>query len=109
MRIPRYCRSVISARKQESDRRSHRLLKLRRRSDRDKKAELPKVPPKIVESENISGTGFEFITTINCRPFRRNPRGFYSFFLQPRPARHNERRGGKVTSVTKFKRYKDWL
>src|SRR4029450_1471846 len=91
-RIPKYCRSVISARKQESGRRGHRFRRRRRRSDRDKKAEAPKVPPQILESENISDTGSEFITTINCRPFRPNLRGFYSFFLQPRTPRHSETR-----------------
>src|SRR5213595_1870026 len=89
-RIPRYSRSVISVRKQESGRRNHRLLKGRPRSDRDKKAEAGKVPRQILENEKISDTGFEFITTINCRRFRPNLRGFYSFFLQLRPARHNE-------------------
>src|SRR6266478_2114508 len=98
-RIPRYCRSIISARKQELGRPSHRFLRRRQRSGRDKKAEAPKVPPQILESENISDTGFEFITTINCRPFRPNRRGFYSFFLQPRIARHDETREGKLQAL----------
>src|SRR4029077_6681662 len=90
MRLPRCSRSVISARKQESVRRSHRFPRRQRRSDPGKKAKV-KVPPQIAESENTLDTGSEFITVINCRPFRPNLRGFYSFFLRPRTARHNER------------------
>src|SRR5947207_1115060 len=90
MRIRRCSRSVIFARKQESRRRSHRFLRRQRASGPGKKAEA-KLPLQMAESENISDTGSEFITMINCRPFRPNLRGFYSFFLRPRIARHNEK------------------
>jgi hypothetical protein len=50
----------------------------------------PRVPSQTAESENISDIGSEFITMINCRPFRPSHHGFYSFFRQPRAARHNE-------------------
>src|SRR5581483_4115009 len=88
-RIPRCCQSVISARKPRSGPRSHPFLKRRPQCDPGKKVES-RVPPQIVESENISDTGSEFITTTNCRPFRLSPRGFYSFFLRRKPARYNE-------------------
>src|SRR5882757_6509900 len=100
MRLPRCSRSVISARKQESGRRSHRFPRRQRRSDPGKKAEA-RVPPQIAESENILDTGSEFITMINCRPFRPNLRGFCSFFLRPKTARHNER-----YERQSYKRYK---
>ena len=88
--IPRCCRSVISARKQESGRQNHRCLKRLRRVRPGKKVETQEFLSQIAESENIWDTGFEFITTINCRPFRPNLRDFYSFFLRPRTARHHE-------------------
>src|SRR6185312_9862429 len=100
MGLPKCFRSVICARKQESGRRSHRFPRRQRRSDPGKKGEA-KVLPQIAESENILDTGSEFITTINCRPFRPNLRGFCSFFLRPRTARHNERHDRQS-----YKRYK---
>ena len=65
------------------------FLRRQQAFDRGKKVK-PGVPCQTVESENISDIGSEFITMINCRPFRPNRRGFCSFFLQPRRVRHNE-------------------
>src|SRR5207237_7539512 len=36
------------------------------------------------------GTGFWFITMINCKPFRRNRHGCCSFFLLQRVPRHRD-------------------
>src|SRR4030095_6832845 len=83
-------RSVISDRKRESGRQSHRFLRRQRRSGLGKRAGA-KLPPQIAESENIGDTGSEFITMINCRPSRPNLRGFCSFSLRPRTPRHNEK------------------
>src|SRR5437868_2699682 len=100
IQIQRCCRLLISARKPGSGRLSQRFLRRRRRSDRGKRVE-PRVPRQRVESENISDTGSGSITTINCRPFRLNLRGSYSFFLRPKTAPHNERQERKS-----YKRYK---
>jgi len=73
------------ARKQESGRPESSLSEAAANgSGRDKKAEAPKSSTKRYwKAKIVSDTGFEFITTINCRPFKPIPsRLLQLFFLQ---------------------------
>src|ERR1043166_6301736 len=80
----------MSAQKQAAPHLSRRLLTRRQQSGQAKKLAAPKVPPQTADGGNTSGTLFRFITMMNCKPSKRNRRGFRNFFLPQKVPRHND-------------------
>src|SRR6266571_4524001 len=80
----------MSAQKQAAPHLTRRLPRQRQQSGRAKKVEAQKVLPQTADDGNIWGTLFRFITTMSCKPSKRNHRGFCNFFLLRRVPRHDD-------------------
>src|SRR5438045_9781767 len=95
----------MSAQKQAAPHLKRRSLRRRQQFDRAKKLEAPKVPPQRADGGNTWGMLFRFITTMTCKPSKRNRRDFCNFFLHPRVPRHDDAiahypsRGGMSTAA----------
>src|SRR5438445_13217230 len=80
----------MSTQKQAAPHPTRRSLRRRQQSGRAKNLEASKVLPRIADGGNTWGMLFSFITTMSCKPSRRNRRDFCNFSLLRRVPRHDE-------------------
>src|SRR6266446_3320445 len=80
----------MSAQKQAALHLSRLCPRLRQQFGRVEKLEAPKLLPQTADEGNTWATLFRSITTMSCKPSKRNRRGFCNFFLLRKVHRHDD-------------------